>query len=173
MKKLMIYCQHILGIGHLIRSMEIARGLAGIFDVYLVDGGQPIPGFQVPDSVSVIRIPAIKTDSEFSELQVIDGQLTLEAAQALRKKLLLAAVEDVGPDVLIIELFPFGRHQFSSELIPMIEAARALGARVVCSLRDIIVTRENRARHESGICELMNKSATETSTLRTSMPSCS
>ena len=48
MKKLMFYCQHILGMGHLIRSMEIVRGLTDDFEVCFINGGEIVQGFQVP-----------------------------------------------------------------------------------------------------------------------------
>ena len=42
MPKLMFYCQHILGMGHLIRSIEIVRGLISDFQICFINGGQVI-----------------------------------------------------------------------------------------------------------------------------------
>jgi len=57
----------------------------------------------------------------------------------------------VQPAILITELFPFGRRQLASEIVPMIEAARALPrpALIAASVRDILVEppKEER-RHE-------------------------
>ncbi|MEO1183070.1 MAG: glycosyl transferase, partial [Cyanobacteria bacterium J06636_28] len=72
MKTLLFYCQHILGIGHLIRSMAIARGLTQDFKVYFVNGGEVIQDFPIPKGIDVINLPAIKTDPNFQELQVPD-----------------------------------------------------------------------------------------------------
>ncbi|NER78377.1 MAG: glycosyl transferase [Leptolyngbya sp. SIO1D8] len=157
MKKLMFYCQHILGMGHLIRSMEIVRGLTNDFEVCFINGGQVVQGFQAPPSVQVINLPAIKTDTEFSRLQPVDPMLSLEEVQAMRQQQLLNVLEEFRPDVLMIELFPFGRRRFSFELIPLVEGARAQNAKVVCSLRDIVVTKQNQARHENKICRLINQ----------------
>ncbi|MEL6382586.1 MAG: glycosyltransferase [Cyanobacteria bacterium J06626_18] len=157
MKKLLFYCQHILGMGHLIRSMEIVRGLTDEFEVCFINGGQVVKGFQAPPSVQVINLPAIKTDTEFRELQVVDSHLSLEDVQAFRQQRLLAVLEEFQPDVLMIELFPFGRRRFSFELIPLVESARAQGTKVVCSLRDIVVTKQDQTRHENKICRLMNQ----------------
>ena len=63
----------------------------------------------------------------------------------------------VQPDVLMVELFPFGRRRFSTELIPFMERAQAAATKVVCSLRDIVVTKQNQARHEEKVCNLMNR----------------
>lgn len=157
MKKIMFYCQHILGMGHLIRSMEIARGLSGDFEVCFINGGQVVEGFQAPPSVQVVNLPAIKSDAEFRELMPVDSSLTLEYVQAYRTEKLMNIVQRFQPDVLMVELFPFGRRRFSFELLPLIEAAKAQGAKIVSSLRDIVVRKKNVARHEAKIVRIMNQ----------------
>lgn len=157
MKKLMFYCQHILGIGHLIRSMEIVRGLTQDFQICFVNGGEVIQNFQIPQGVTVVNLPGIKTDTEFRELRPVDKSLSLEVVEETRKHQLLSQIATFQPDVLIVELFPFGRRRFSFELIPLMEAAKAMGTKVVCSLRDIVVTKQDQARHEAKICRLMNQ----------------
>lgn len=156
-QKLLFYCQHILGIGHLIRSMEIVRGLLADFEICFVNGGRVVEEFPVPAGVQVVNLPAIATDTEFQELRAVDPSEELEAVFAARTARLLALVDDFQPDVLVIELFPFGRRRFSVELVPCIEKARARGAKVVCSLRDIVVTKQDQGRHEEKICRLMNQ----------------
>jgi predicted glycosyltransferase len=159
MKKLMFYCQHILGMGHLVRSMEIVRGLTKDFQICFINGGEVIKEFQFPPGVEVINLPAIKTDSEFQELQVVDDAFTLTEVQEIRKNQLLSILEQFQPDILMIELFPFGRRRFSFELIPLLENAQSSERpiKVVCSLRDIVVTKQNQARHEEKVCQLINQ----------------
>mgnify|MGYP001791477844 CR=1 FL=1 len=157
MKKVLFYCQHILGMGHLIRSMEIARGLTDNFEVCFINGGQVVDGFQAPPSVQVVNLPAIKSDAQFRELQPVDPALSLDYVQTFRQEKLLRILRDFQPDVLMVELFPFGRRRFSFELIPLIEAAKAQGTKIVSSLRDIVVTKKNQARHEAKIVRLMNQ----------------
>ena len=157
MKKVMFYCQHILGIGHLIRSMEIVRGLVQDSQVCFINGGEVIKEFEAPQGVEVINIPGIKTDSQFQELQVVNSSQSLEEVELLRKKQLLSICEEFQPDILIVELFPFGRRRFSFELIPLLEKAKAMGTKVVCSLRDIVVTKQNQVRHEEKVCRLINQ----------------
>ncbi len=159
MKKptLLFYCQHILGIGHLIRSMEIVRGLLADFEICFVNGGRVVEDFPIPAGVEVVNLPAIATDTEFQALRAIDPDQDLEAVFAARTSMLLDLVDRIQPDLLVIELFPFGRRRFSTELIPCIEVAKARGAKVVCSLRDIVVTKQDQTRHEDKICRLMNQ----------------
>ncbi|MEM1241198.1 MAG: glycosyltransferase [Cyanobacteria bacterium P01_H01_bin.26] len=157
MKTLLFYCQHILGIGHLIRSMAIVRGLTPDFKVYFVNGGEVVQDFPIPDGIEMINLPAIKTDSHFRELQVPDGFSDVESTLEYRRDRLLELCDRIQPAVVMVELFPFGRRRFSTELIPLLERAKAYGAKTTCSLRDIVVTKQDQARHEAKVCKLMNR----------------
>lgn len=157
MKRLMFYCQHILGIGHLIRSMEIVRGLTADFQVTFINGGEVVDGFQIPLGVEVVNLPAIKTDEDFRELQIPPEFATVEDVFDVRKTQMLQLFQRIQPDALMVELFPFGRRRFSAELVPLLEAAKLAGTQVICSLRDIVVTKQDRDRHEEKICTLMNR----------------
>jgi predicted glycosyltransferase len=107
-KRLLFYCQHVLGMGHFIRSTEIVRGLSD-FDVTFLNGGEIVPGFDLPASVEVVNLPPIKSDNEFRGLQAASGEHSLEEIKAIRTEKILAEYNRVQPDVLVIELFPFGR----------------------------------------------------------------
>ncbi len=157
MQKVMFYCQHILGMGHLIRSIEIVRGLIPNFQICFINGGQVIKEFEFPTEIEVINIPAVKTDAEFTELRPVDDNLTMAEVETIRRDLLLGICDRFKPDILIIELFPFGRRRFSFELIPLIEQAKSRGTKIVSSVRDIIVTKQNQQRHEEKVCRLINQ----------------
>ncbi|MGB3557950.1 MAG: glycosyltransferase [Geitlerinemataceae cyanobacterium] len=158
MHKVLFYCQHILGMGHLVRSMEIVRSLLPDFQVCFLNGGQAIEAFQFPPELEVVQLPAIETDPEFSELKPVDPSLSLEDVQALRCQQILNSFDRLLPDILIVELFPFGRRRFSFELIPLLERAKAAGTKVVCSLRDIVVTKPHKQqKNEAKICKFMNE----------------
>lgn len=159
MKRLMFYCQHILGMGHLVRSMEIVRGLTKDFQICFINGGEIIKEFEIPSSVEVINLPAIKTDPEFEELQVVDDAYNLTEIKEVRKNRLLETFNQFQPDILMIELFPFGRRRFSFELIPLLQQVKSRGStKVVSSLRDIVVTKQHKqAKHEEKVCNLMNQ----------------
>jgi predicted glycosyltransferase len=159
MKKLMFYCQHLLGIGHLVRSLEIVRGLANDFQICFVNGGEIVRDLSIPQGIEIVNLPAIKTDSEFQELQVVDSNYDLAKVQELRKQELLNLLQKFQPDILAIELFPFGRRQFSFELIPLLEEIKQKypDTKVVCSLRDIIIRKKEPNKHEEKVIQLMNK----------------
>ncbi|MEH2035733.1 glycosyltransferase family protein [Nostoc sp.] len=160
MKRIMFYCQHILGMGHLVRSREIVRGLTKDFQVCFINGGEIIQGFEIPAGVEVINLPAIKTDPEFAELQVVDDAFSLNEVQEIRKNRLLEIFQQFQPDILIVELFPFGRRRFSFELIPLLELAKSKkgSTKIVSSLRDIVAVKpEKKVKHEEKVCKLINK----------------
>ena len=50
MKRALFYCQHVLGMGHLVRSLELVRSLCG-FHVTLLNGGESVEGLM--DGVGV------------------------------------------------------------------------------------------------------------------------
>ena len=70
MAAVMIYVQHLLGIGHLMRARLIAEALADAgFDVHLVTGGMPIGG-RMPRDVRIVQLPPIRvSDASFMPLR--------------------------------------------------------------------------------------------------------
>jgi predicted glycosyltransferase len=138
--------------------MALAAGLAERFRVVFLNGG-PLPqGVSLPAGMEVIDLPPLGLDA--------DGQLvsrvrtnTLEDAQELRRKMILDTFHSLRPQIVLIELFPFGRKKFADELLPMLEEAITASPRplVVCSLRDILVgQRRDQQRHDERAAALAN-----------------
>ncbi|HEY2911722.1 MAG TPA: glycosyltransferase, partial [Candidatus Angelobacter sp.] len=154
--RLLFYCQHSLGMGHLIRSFSIAGGLTNHFDVVFLNGG-PLPeGQEPPANVEIINLPPLGFDSQMQLLSRDDNH-TVRQAQQLRQEIMRKALCSAKPEVLFIELFPFGRKKFAAELITLLEDARALRMPpvVVCSLRDILVQRNQ--HHDELACYRANR----------------
>ena len=156
--KVLMYCQHVLGIGHLVRSTEIARALSRNADVTFVSGGESVDGFVFPPGVKLVQLPAIQTDEDFRALENCGSSQTLEQLQDLRRKRLLGLFDEIRPDALVIELFPFGRKRFAFELVPLLKHARTRNSEtlVVSSLRDILVEKSDQAKHEERVCRIVN-----------------
>jgi predicted glycosyltransferase len=158
--RLLFYCQHSLGLGHLARSLRLAEGLTDRFDLLLLNGGRFPAGTTVPAGVSVLNLPPLGHDG--GELVTRDPAYTVEQACAERTRLLLAALADTRPAVLLIEMYPFGRRKFEFELVPLLDAAAALGPdrpKVVCSLRDILVQRPvGQQKHDERAVTRLNAS---------------
>lgn len=154
----MFYCQHVLGMGHFVRSMELVRGLKD-FRVAFFNGGEVIPGFPLPESVEIVQLPPLESDENFKEIRSSDQSQDLDAIKDARVRCLLDGYQRLRPDILVIELFPFGRKQFAFELVPLLAHIRLSGrkTKVVCSLRDILVSRKDEKRHEARVCALLNR----------------
>jgi predicted glycosyltransferase len=154
----MFYCQHVLGMGHLIRSTEIVRELARDFSVLFVTGGEIPEGFRFPENIETFQLIPLKTSPDFSDLLLCDFSWDIYETTAIRRESLLRAFDRFQPDVLVTELFPFGRKQFSFELLPLLTRAqgRAGKTMIVSSIRDILVHRKNQDEYEERVCSLVN-----------------
>lgn len=141
MPAVMIYVQHLLGIGHLMRARKIAQALADVgFEVHLVSGGMPIGG-RLPRDVNTIQLPPLRVDdASFTPLRDASGTPIDEAYRQKRRELLLAAYESAAPVAVMFETFPFGRRALRFELVPLLERIHEARPRplVISSVRDIL-----------------------------------
>jgi predicted glycosyltransferase len=76
--KIIFYCQHVLGIGHLFRAREICKALVG-HEVILVTGGPQIET-KLPKHVSVVKLPGLQMDREFKDLFSSDKSASLDGS---------------------------------------------------------------------------------------------
>ncbi|HAZ44764.1 MAG TPA: glycosyl transferase [Cyanobacteria bacterium UBA11369] len=166
MKKILFYCQNLLGLGHLVRTTEIIRHLSKDFKVCLVQGGTTVQGFEIPQGVETIHLPAIQLDPKtiWSENRsmIADSSLTLEEVKEIRKNMLLKVFDVIQPDCLITEGFPFSKKQsLSFELVPLLDRVKTTkpSTKVVCSLRDIFMVKqfEDRSKEEAERCDFLNQ----------------
>lgn len=133
---------HLLGAGHLTRAAAIGRALvrAG-HRVTLVSGGMPAK-LIAADGLDLVQLPAVRaTDEDFRTLSDEAGHQVAGDYMDVRRDILLATFRDVRPDVLITELYPFGRRVLAAEFRALLEAAEAARPKplVLCSVRDILV----------------------------------
>ena len=142
--KIIFYCQYVWGMGHLFRSIELVRALAG-HDVVLVAGGREVD-VELPDHVTLVRLPGLFMDEQFTTLIPENAAKTVDDIQRERKDILFSLFEKHQPDIFVIELYPFGRTLFGFELQPLLDGIRQgrFGEmKVVCSLRDILVEKKD------------------------------
>jgi predicted glycosyltransferase len=146
--RLLFWVQHLLGIGHLKRTATLARALAaGGFDVTVVSGGQAVPGLDLGRAALVQLTPVRAADQSFKRLIGDDDVEIDDAWRAARRDALLGVLRRVRPDIVLTELFPFGRRQLRFELLPLLEEA-APRAAIACSVRDILVEPDKPGRAE-------------------------
>lgn len=155
--KVVLYCQHVLGIGHFFRSMELCRALSG-HEVIFLAGGARVDA-PVPDHVRMVPLPGLMMDSEFKRMYATDPEKTVDEVKAVRRQFLWDVMAKERPDVLIVELYPFGRKAFRFELDPLltgIREGRLPSCRIICSLRDILVEKTDVDAYEHRVVKTLN-----------------
>jgi predicted glycosyltransferase len=157
-RRAFIYVQHLLGIGHLKRAVTLARATAAAgLDVTLASGGLPVPDLIADaesDGVRIVQLPpASAADLSFRTLVDGNGRPVDAEWQRARRDALLEAWRAADADVLVIELFPFGRRQMRFELLPLLDAAAAAPRRpaIACSVRDVLGSQKSPQRQEEMI----------------------
>lgn len=153
--KICYYCQHVLGIGHFHRSLEICRALGSRHQVTMIVGGAEI---QIEEpSIALLQLPGLRMDAQFSRLTPLNS-LPLETVKEQRRERLLSFAENYQPDILIVELYPFGRKNFRFELDPLLDLLSEQDCSVFCSLRDILVEKtEGREKFEQRAVTTLNR----------------
>ena len=154
--KIFIYCQHVWGLGHLFRIMEVARALKR-HDVLLVTGG-PNLNIPLPDHVRRVQLPALRMRAD-KQLEA-EGGRGLEEVWAERRAMLHALFREERPDVFVVELYPLGRTAFGRELDPLltqIRSGRLPHCRVYCSVRDILVAKRDPQAYEARVARRLNR----------------
>ena len=157
---LLFYCQHSLGMGHLIRSFRLIDALMQSFHVVLLNGGPMPEGVTIPRGITRIDLPPLGMTANH-QLQSRSTAFTVKQAQQQRRELLLAALACWSPEVILIELFPFGRKKFAGELLPLLKATcrqQPSPPLILCSLRDLLVhSRKDQQRHDNRASWLVNR----------------
>ncbi|WP_445371290.1 glycosyltransferase family protein [Methylomonas sp. HW2-6] len=149
--RLLLYCQHSLGMGHWVRAMTLANALSREFRVTFLNGGRAPDHQSATGDLDMLNLPPLGM-GEDHQLYSQDDRYSVKESLAMRRQLILDTYALLRPEVVLIELFPFGRKKLAGELLPLLKAARRdKQARplVLCSLRDIMVNaRKDQSRHD-------------------------
>jgi predicted glycosyltransferase len=144
MSDILVYVQHLLGIGHVRRMALINQALRdqGLC-VTVASGGVPDDNLDFAANEVIQLLPCKTSDAGFSGLVDPQGNALDNDWRDRRKSQLLAAFATAAPKLLLIEMFPFGRRAFRFELLPLLDAAKAAGIPVICSVRDLLVRKKD------------------------------
>lgn len=138
---LCILVTHLLGTGHLRRAAVLGRAAAQAdARVTILSGGMPVEALDT-DGVELVQLPPLRSDGvNFTTLLDADGAIAYGLYKQNRIALIRETIAASRPDVLLTELYPFGRRVLADEFRAAIETARALPrpAAVVSSIRDIL-----------------------------------
>ncbi|MCE8509729.1 glycosyltransferase [Ruegeria pomeroyi] len=150
--RVMIVVTHLLGTGHLSRALTLGRAFATTgHQVRLVSGGMPAPQLD-PAGLDLVQLPALRSDGvDFARLLTETGAEADAEFHNARQAVLLEALTAFAPDVLITELFPFGRRSLQEEFRALLAAARALPRPplALSSIRDILAPPSKPAKAEA------------------------
>lgn len=139
--KIMIVVTHLLGTGHLARALTLARAFQRAnHTATVVSGGMPSPLLDRGD-VPLLQIPPLRSDGvDFTRLLDLNGVPAAPAVREARTAQLTQHFHDLRPDVLITELFPFGRRTLRTEFLALLSAAKSRPSPpLICaSIRDIL-----------------------------------
>jgi len=157
--KVACYCQHVLGIGHFHRSLEICKALAENHETVMILGG---PDVTLPESkVCFLQLPGLKMDENFSRLIPCrePDKENLVAVKDRRRQQLYDFFSSFQPDIFLVELYPFGRKAFRFELDPILKgiySGELAPCIRLCSLRDILVEKKNKQKYETRVLTVLN-----------------
>ena len=158
MVKVLFYLQHLLGIGHVNRSALIIKELCEHdFEVHVAFGGSPVSGTNFAAATLHQLLPIKSADGSFSALVTADGSPLTEEKKEQRRDELLALAEEIQPDIIVTESYPFGRRMMRFELLPLLHWAQQQKPKpmVVSSIRDIL--QRKRAEREAETVEIVKK----------------
>ena len=146
---LLFYCQHSVGLGHLMRSYALCARRSPSASASCCSPAATCPtGIDPPRGVELVALPPLGVQTDGFGARDRRPRPHVGAPRTAASCMTLGRVQ---PSVVLVELFPFGRAKFARELVPLLEEARAMGAFTACSLRDILVSGEPaRARRPRG-----------------------
>lgn len=157
--RVVFYCQHVLGVGHVFRSLEIARCLAP-HEVVLVTGGGGVE-FDPPANVVREQLPGLMMSPDFKAFIPLEpGARDVDEVLAGRLERFEAIMDRWRPDVFLVELYPFGRRKFRFELLPILRGVREGRwgrCKSVCSVRDILVEKDDPVKYAGRVNPVLNE----------------
>ncbi len=139
--RVLIAVTHLLGAGHLSRALTLARSFdAAGHAVTVVSGGMPVAQFESA-GINLWQLPALRSDGvNFTRLLGVNGAVANAEYLATRQQEMVRAVTQIQPDIVITELFPFGRRVLRDEFMGLLHAARTAVSKpvILASIRDIL-----------------------------------
>jgi len=152
------YCQHVLGVGHLRRSLEICKSLAKDHETTLILGGPPTSIDTT--GMKVLQLPGLQMDKEFNNLAPCNATISLETTKEMRQHVLYNHFVSASPECFITELYPFGRKAFRFEIDPVLKDIKNRmlpDCKCIASVRDILVEKEQgKEKFENRVVETLN-----------------
>lgn len=148
--RILLWVQHLVGVGHQRRAAAVARALACAgAEVRYLSGGLPLADLDLAGCVFEQLPPARSLDMRYHTLVDAHGRAVDDTWRARRRDALLACFAAWRPHAVITETWPFGRGLLRFELEPLMAAVARARPRplLISSVRDIIEQRSEPAKY--------------------------
>lgn len=124
--RIAFYCHNVLGLGHIARSVKLARATtrAGA-RCLIVTGCRVLDRLDFPDDVELVRLPALVMTPEGSYGAADPTRSARDVVQE-RGRQIVDGCRAWSPDLMVVDHSPLG---FGGELVPLLEAACSEGWR--------------------------------------------
>lgn len=140
-KRVMFYSHDTFGLGHIRRTQKIANAISAEDKSILIACSSPMASsFSSRPGIEYLNLPGFvkQVSGEYLPRAL---NIPVEEFVGLRASLLLAAVKNFRPNILIVDKEPLG---VKWELIPSLKYIKEekLGTQMVCGFRDILDEKE-------------------------------
>ncbi len=148
-KRILYYCQSLLGVGHLTCSLRIIEELLQHAEVDLIQGGLDAGTVMAQAGFRHLRLPTLLHDEETGEFFDPDEQRGVDEVFAARDAAIQGFLR-LPYDAVVVEFYPFGRRRFKREIVGLLDAVREKcgPVPVFSSVREVLIPRavENERR---------------------------
>jgi len=155
-----MYSHDTYGLGHLTRTLRIARAIRERFPnaATLILSGSPVaPYMPLPPGADLVKLPSVQK-SGANEYRARDLDVDFKRIKAMRREVIRSTAEAFRPDLFLVDNVPAG---MKGEILPTLEMLRTEcpETKIVLDLRDILdeseLIRANWQEH--GTYELFEK----------------
>lgn len=148
-RRILYYCQSLVGVGHLACSLRVIEQLLQHCEVDLIQGGLDVArGIEHPRYRN-LRQTTLLHDEDSGAFFDPDGAQSVEAIWETRAREIDAFLR-FPYDAIVVEFYPFGRRRFKPEIMRLLRAVRERcgPVPVFTSVREVLVPRavENERR---------------------------
>lgn len=141
-KRILYYCQSLVGVGHLTCSLRIINELLPYCEVDLIQGGLDAGSTLEHPRFRNLRLPTLLHDQETGEFYDPERANSTDAIWQLRGDAIGAFLR-MPYDAIVVEFYPFGRRRFKAEIQSLFGAVREHCGPVpiFTSVREVLVPR--------------------------------
>ncbi|TKB62074.1 MAG: glycosyltransferase, partial [Nitrospira sp.] len=135
---IMLYSHDSYGLGHIRRSLEIAKHLSESIphaSLIMLTGSMQAHAYALPERMEYIKLPALTKDSGGQYCSRLLPH-TIDITLKLRQRIILESVRNLRPDILLVDKAPAG---IRGELLPALQflKTKSPSTRIVLGMRDI------------------------------------